>query len=78
MEIICRYLRKDGLEDTTNHLVSFEIHVLLGVSGDMFRIIRVVESTEFNAICEFGDSGGDMVIDAEGHCSVGYCLVPKN
>ena len=29
-------------------------------------------------IPKFGDSGGDTVIDAEGHRAVGYCLVPKH
>ena len=44
----------------------------------MCRIIGVVGNSDINSICEFGDSGGDMVIDAEGYCSIGYCFVPNN
>lgn len=73
-----KYLRKDGTEDTTNHYISIDSHIFLGASGDMFRIKGLVESTAFNAMCEFGDSGGDVVIDVEGHRSVRHCLIPKS
>ena len=44
----------------------------------MCWIIGVVENSDINAVCKFGDSGGDMVIDAEGCCSVSYCFVPND
>ena len=72
------YLRKDGAEDTTNPHNSIEIHGLLVAPGNMFWIRRLVGNTALNTICEFGDSGSDIVIDAEGHRSVCHCLVPNN
>jgi hypothetical protein len=66
------------LEDTTNLYSSIDTHEFLGASGDMFWIKGLVEKIAFNAICEFGDSGGNIVIEAEGHCSIRYCLVPMS
>jgi hypothetical protein len=44
----------------------------------MFWIGSIIVIDTIGANSQFGDSGGDIVIDAEGHCTVGYCLVPKN
>ena len=44
----------------------------------MFWIVSIIVIDAIGAKSEFRDSGGDIVIDAEGHRTVGYCLVPKN
>jgi len=47
-------------------------------SGGMFGIFCIVWNTTIDTKSKFGDSGSDIVIDAEGHRTIGYCFVPKN
>ena len=54
-----------------------QINKLLVVSGSMLWIVCIVENATICTKSEFGDPSGDVVIDAEGHRSVCYCLVPK-
>jgi hypothetical protein len=44
----------------------------------MFWIVSIIVIDTIGAKGKFGDSGGDIVIDAEGHRAIGYCLAPKN
>jgi hypothetical protein len=44
----------------------------------MFWIVSIIVIDAIGAKSKFGDSGGDIVIDVEGHRTVGYCFVPKN
>jgi len=54
------------------------IDELFVASGGMFGIPCIIKSAITNTKSKFGDSGGNIVIDAEGHCTVGYCLVPNS
>jgi len=58
--------------------LAVQINELVRASGSMFGICGIIRSATLNTKSEFGDSGGDIVIDAKGHCAIGYCLIPKS
>ena len=72
------YLWKYVTEETIDLWVAVQIDELVMASGGMFGIFCIVRSATINTKSKFGNSGSDIVIDAEGHRTVGYCLVPKN
>jgi hypothetical protein len=77
IEQVMHYHRKDVAEGTINLWVAVKIDELVMASGGMFGIFCIVWNVTIDTQANL-ETLAVTVTDAEGHRTIGYCLVPNN